>query len=344
MSVTIRKIADEVGLSMATVSCVLNGKGERFSDATVARVQEIADRLGYRPNAFARAMREGRYSCLALLSSPVPGRSHYPQELRRGIQSATQTAGFTLLDAYIDDANLWEGEALPRLLREWMADGFLINFHKGFPEHVAERIRRRKTPAVWLNAEVGKHSLHPGDRAAGRRATEILLERGHRRIAYLDYVNSIIAGEPHFSAVERPAGYADAMRAAGARPRFASNPSAYPVEGWRSLARQLLGGDDPPTAIVAYSPGDALQVWIAAVADLGLSIPDDCSLITIGDQSCYRIAGIPIDTVVLPWYEVGVHAVDLLVAQIEGRAVESRSPGDCAYHSMDSVGPPPGDR
>src|SRR6185369_16509410 len=85
MPVTIKEIAERSGLSIPTVSQVLNNKGHRYRSETCNRVLKAVRELGYRPNSSARAMRMGRFNCVALLLSTESYRSFLPNELLRGI-------------------------------------------------------------------------------------------------------------------------------------------------------------------------------------------------------------------------------------------------------------------
>ena len=177
-------------------------------------------------------------------------------------------------------------------------------------------LERSRVPAVWINAAVPGPVVKPDDRACGRIAAEHLLAQGHRRIAYADFANDPEPGA-HFSVFERRAGYADALRAAGLDPRFRGNPLRLPHSSWRGLAAAWLAEPEPPSAVVCYSLGTAMHLMIAALAECGLRVPGDLSLVVIADDT-YVANNLPIDAVVLPWREVGARAVDLLLAAIAG--------------------------
>lgn len=314
MPVTLKRIAAHCGLSAQTVTCVLNGKAHLFRPETRERVLAAARELGYRPNAAAKAIRSGRFDCIALVLSPRSMESSLFGDFLDGVDRALAEAGLHLVHAPLPTD--WNGaDDGPKILGQRLADGLLVNYNAGIPPSVVDGIARTGLPAVWVNCQRSADCVHPDDLGAGRMATEHLLALGHRRIAYLDQAYGALTPEVHYSTRDRQTGYETAMRMAGLAPRVLR--SATPLSSDRRLASALawLRADDRPSAVVTYSPFDALPVMHAATALLRLSVPQDLSLVTIDDQPADHL-GVAMTTVVIPRYELGREAVAMLLARI----------------------------
>jgi DNA-binding LacI/PurR family transcriptional regulator len=315
MPVTLKRIAEQCGLSLQTVGAVLAGKDALFRPETVARVKAAADKLGYRPNSAAKAMRSGRFGCAALVLSDDPWRSTLFRPQITGIDHALTAAGMHLAHALIPEQDLRERGQVPKIVGELMADGLLINYNTGIPEALEQVITRHRLPAIWMNARRAQDCVHPDDEGAGRLATAHLLELGHRRIAYVDYGHATEQPDQHYSAADRRLGYERAMRAAGLQPRLITTPRSLPPAQVLAAARGWLSAADRPTAVVTYSERDAEPILYAATAQLSLQVPRDLSIVTIADDPADH-TGVALATVILPRYDLGRVAVEMLLERI----------------------------
>jgi LacI family transcriptional regulator len=313
--VTLDSVAAAAGVSRDTVSRVLNGKTKEVWPSMIrraARIRRIATEMGYRPHAAARAMSEGRFGTVALLLSTEAGRSTLPTALLDGIHDALSQRGMNLMIAKLPDEKLTSEGFVPKVLREWMADGLLINYNRTIPSRMIDLIEGHHVPAVWINCKRDADCVYPDDFGGGRTATEHLLKLGHREIAYMEFS----AGEPelrHYSEADRRAGYEQAMRKAGLPPRlFAPDP---PDAGAPELdlALRWLSQPQRPTAVVAYSHGPAVQ---HAAALTGLRVPADLSVVSFGEKST-RPLGRPETVALIPTGTVGAQAVEMLLAKLE---------------------------
>jgi LacI family transcriptional regulator len=156
-------------------------------------------------------------------------------------------------------------------------------------------------------------------------ATERLLKLGHMKIAYADFCHGH-AELPtcHFSAMDRLAGYRDAMRQADLTPwEVRPDRSCNNVEDERACAIKLLSSVDRPTAIICYFsifvPG---ILW--AASKLGIRIPDDLSLITFAAED-FRETGLAISAYAEPHYQMGLDAVDALRTKIASPTANLKS-------------------
>lgn len=315
MAVTLKRIAEHCGLSLQTVGAVLSGKEQLFRAETVAKVQAAAAELGYRPNSAAKAMRSGRFNAAALVLSDNPWRSVLFRPQLSGIDHALTVVGMHLVHALIPEQDLRERGQVPKIIGELMADGLLINYNTGIPAALDQVITKHRLPAIWMNAKRARDCVYPDDEGAGRLATEHLLELGHRRIAYIDYCHATTQPDQHYSAWDRQAGYEQAMRAAKLTPRVITSPDSLTPAQHLPAIRAWLSADDRPTAVVTYCEREAEPILYTATALLGLQVPRDLSIVTIADDPADH-TGVPLATVILPRYDLGKVAVEMLVERI----------------------------
>lgn len=312
MRVTARDIAKESGVSQPTVSQILNGKGHLYREETRRRVFEAAERLGYRPNTYARAMRSGRMGAIALLMSCRSDRAVRQAGLQQGIHDELLRHDLLLTSANVPDEAFvqasTDGTALPRLLRECNADGLLVAYSHDLPPGMQAAIDRDPMPAVWLNRLQEHNAVHPDDRAGARTAAEHLIALGHTRIAFLQ-----ATATAHYSAPERLAGYREALTAAGLE------PAVVRVEGpeldWCNQVVAWLSQAQRPTAVIAASPHEA-QTLILACAHAGIRIPQQLSIVAISEADLTHL-GVDLTRIVVPFHDLGVHAVRMLLTRID---------------------------
>lgn len=314
MRTTIKQIAERSGLSVPTVSRILSNKGDVHQLATREKVMQVARELGYRPNVSARAMRQGRTGTFALLQSATDGgRSLLPAELLAGLLEATSEHDLHLTVAALPDAKLTDEGFMPKILREWAADGLLINYNAAIPAAMTEIIAENELPAVWINSMQGADCVYPDDERGAQEATEYLLCLGHERIVY-----ATMEGAGHYSEPARRRGYETAMRAAGKTPR--SEAVFGNREGRQAgailLETEALRGPDAPTAFVGYNT-QALQTLFPLAAAAGLAVPRQLSLIGFCTSPIEALGVRPADVMVLPVFALGKAAVEMLLRKIE---------------------------
>jgi LacI family transcriptional regulator len=317
MSVSMKELAKLAGVSPSLVSRALHGGGAStigVSAETAARIKRLATERGYRPNAAARATRRRRLGTVALLLSTERRHSFLPSQLLDGIQDALFEHDLSLLLARLPDEQLSDEKCVPRLLREWTAEGLLVNYTDHIPAPMLDLIRQDSVPAVWLNCKLAADCIHPDDWDAGRRATEYLLGLGHRMIAYVDYTHSRASNALHYSAFDRQAGYEAALTTAGVPAWTIWRDSAVPAAQRVAAATALLQTSRPPTAVITYSYREAGAVLYAA-SRLGRRIPEDLSVVTFGAELAQG-TGLPVTTLTIPERALGRMAVQMLLARI----------------------------
>jgi DNA-binding LacI/PurR family transcriptional regulator len=234
-----------------------------------------------------------------------------PSELLNSLCAALDARNLHLAFARLPDEKLTDQEAMPKILRQWMVDGLLIDYIVHVPERMIVLLHQYSIPAIWLNTKFANDCVYPDDFAAGRFATEYLVKMGHRRSGYALYVQT-----SHYSAADRYGGYAAALQAAGLTPQKVGPESATNFTEMVKGSCQWLSSPQRPSAVVVYSGRDAMAI-VRAAEQLDIRIPQDLSIVTFGDYS-FEDYQVTLATMVLPQHRIAEIAIDQLVQKIEG--------------------------
>jgi len=318
---TIRDIAKAVGVQPATVSYVLNGKGRqnRISDQRVRQIEEMARQLGYRRNAAAVAVKQGRFGTIALLMC-VQATWDHMLSILDGVGDGMDVHDLHLLFSRVTAEQLASRADFPRLLREISCDGMLLMDGLGLPPALVESIASSRIPAIGLNFRTRSDCVHPDDLDAGYQAGRFLLRLGHRRIAYAHYdfsaAREVDLATSHYSVRDRPAGCAAALNEAGLPllpgPHNQIGDLTFPARV--AAAERLLSQEQRPTAVFCYHATDA-EACLVAADRLGLQLPRDVSLICCAHQP-WRAMDTMLTTLVIPCRALGKAAVDRLLMKV----------------------------
>ena len=304
---TIGDVAAQAGVSIATVSKVINGR-YGVAPATLDRVQAVIDELGYESSLVARSLRSRRTNVLGIVVADI---EPFSAELLKGAGAAIRERGYELIvysgSGHGKDHSGWERRYISRL-GGTLTDGIIlvtptvVDVDDG-------------TPVVAVDPHTGPSTLpsvHSDNLAGAITATRHLLQLGHRRIGFL-------AGRPDLeSARQREQGYRQALADAG----IAVDPSLirvgdYELETSQEPARQLLILDDRPTAIFAANDLSAMQTMHVA-RTLGLDVPGDVSVVGFDNIPESALIEPPLTTIDQSIQEMGRRAVELLMDVIEG--------------------------
>jgi len=309
--VKIRTVADAAGVSVTTVSLVLNNVASaRVGADTRRRVQEAAERLGYVPNEVARQLRAQRTNTLGLLGDEVTT-TPFAGRMVLGAQEAASRHGWLLMLLNTGRDPELERKEITALLQS-RVDGVLYTTMYHRIVRVPEQLRT--VPTVVLDAEddgANLPSVVPDEEGGAYLATKELLDHGHRRIGFINSNLDIPATSG------RLAGYQKALRQAGVPfdPRLVVSTHPVSREGY-AVASQLLDGPERPSALFCFNDRVAMGAYQAASA-LGLRIPADLSVVGFDDQEEISEGLLPgLTTVALPHYAMGAWAVDALIARI----------------------------
>lgn len=308
--VTMQQVAAEAGVSVSTVSKVINGR-YGVASATAAHVNAVIERLGYEASLVARSLRNARTNVIGLL---VMDFEPFSTEVLKGAADAIRGSGFELV-AYsaggsLDDHIGWERRYLSRVMGTLVDGAVLVTPTVTDVKHTG--------PIVAVDPHTGRSSLPTvtsDNLQGGRLAVDHLLALGHRRIG-------MVTGRPDLSSAElREQGYRDAHAAAGVPVDEALlRRGGYDPEQARKASLELLQLPDPPTAIFAANDISAM-VTLEVAADLGIDVPGRLSVVGFDNIPESALADPPLTTVQQPMRQLGHDAITMLIALISGDRV-----------------------
>lgn len=320
-TVTIRHVAADAGVSLQTVSRVVN-KAVGVRSETVQRVQASIDRLGYVPSLAAQRL-AGAHSYLILALNDRErtiadwrsrqGTDWVDQMLLGGMLTCAEH-GYRLIVELIDTHSDHIERELLGAIAAVQPDGIILT-----PPHSGNALIIDLLEAHGISfARIG--STTPGggiklvmdDERVGRVATEHLLELGHRRIGF-------VAGPADYELSGwRVDGWRTAMAAAGCPTKGLMIAGDFSRSSGRAAASQLLNLAEPATAIIASNDQMTLGA-LEAARERGLRIPHDLSIISFDDTPAVRFADPPLTAVSQPVAEVTARAVRLIIADRQGQ-------------------------
>lgn len=323
--ITSRDVAAAAGVSQSAVSRCFT-PGASVSEATRQRVLEVAAELGYRPNAHARTLITGRTRIIGVVLAHLDN-LFYPRFLQL-LTEHLQTRGMQLL-LFVADGKQ-QSELMGQLLN-YRVDGIVLAATT-LDADLARDCAQAGIPVVLFNRVVSRsmdrtfHSVQTDQKQGMQQLTQLLVERGHRRIAYL-------AGALDTSTNQaREQGCRLALAEAG-RSLFAYGEGDYQPEQAQAVVRgwytRLQGGPRPlaqcPDAIVAADDRMALAALDTLRHELGLRVPEQVSVVGFDDvpQAAWPAYGLT--TYAQPLAEMVDAVIQLLTEQLEGRVSRSAS-------------------
>lgn len=316
---TLADVARRAGLSKTAASMVLNGReGTRLSADAHQRVFRAAEELGYRPNLAARSLRTQKTATIAFISDVV-ATTRFAGDMIRGALDAAREHNHVLLIAETQGDEAFERHAIEAML-DRQVDGII---------YAAMATRRLEVPSavleqptVLLNATSAdrRPCVLPDDEGAGNTVATALLDHGHGdRIALIGR-NKLKEHDPEVSmaAEARLRGIRSVLAEAGTRLSTEVSCSDWSPENGFTAMRALLRRAARPSAVICMNDRLAFGAY-QAVAEAGLAIPGDVSIVSFDDDVIAAWLRPGLSTVALPHEQMGRAAVELL---LEGKPAE----------------------
>lgn len=306
--VTIRDVAREAGVSVATVSRVLNASGP-VRPATRDRVRAVAAALRYVPNQAARSLITHETRTLGVVLPDLYG--EFFSEVIRGIDQRAQREHYhVLLSGSHDD---WTAISAALRAMHRRVDGLIIMW----PDIDAKALQATlpvSVPVVLLNCASPRGdvpSINIDNRGGAQAMVAHLLSLGRKRVAF-------IAGpQQNHDAVERLAGYREALAAAGLAHTAREVPGDFTELGGYRAVSALLDSGDPPDAVFAGNDSMAVGA-LSALREAGLRVPEDVGVAGFDDIPIARYLSPPLTSVHVPISELGTRALDALLRGVRG--------------------------
>ncbi|MFF4698768.1 LacI family DNA-binding transcriptional regulator [Streptomyces chattanoogensis] len=315
---TMVDVARRAGVSVATVSHVLNGTRPVRPD-TRAAVLAAIDELGYTHNTLARSLVTARTRSIGLAVSAIS--NPYFTEILQGVEAGALEAGYSLLIADPHDDPRHERKVV-QLLHERRVDGMIVA-PSAEPAETVGYLARRGVPTVFLDRLVDDAQGQAGDGWAGhdqvcaentgpvRQLVEHLADLGHTRIG-------LVAGLPGLSTTtERVRGYREGLRARGLEfaPELLAGGNSE-AEGAQDATGHLLAAPEPPTAVITANNAMTIGA-LRALRERGLEVPRDIALACFDDFSWADLFAPRLTAIAQPSKEIGATAVRLLLERLE---------------------------
>lgn len=314
-AVTIKDIASHCGVSIATVSRVLNNSPRGVSAKTVERIRKVIAELDYRPNTLARSMITKITHTIGLVIPDV--RNPFFSELVRGVEDVCNENGYSCFLCNTDGRINKENEYIG-VLRDRVVDGLIfttqndVEFNPAFLD-----FKKRHIPFCFIERYVDELPDTPGvffdNEGGATELTQFIIDKGHRRIAY---ISGPLATR---NAIMRKNGYLAALRRNGLDvDESLIVEGNYRFDGGHAAIERLLAGGQPRfTAVMAGNDLMALGAY-QGLTERGLRVPEQISIAGFDNIAFPAVLRPLITTVEIPGYELGKCGTEMLIKLMRG--------------------------
>ncbi|MFH5832474.1 LacI family DNA-binding transcriptional regulator [Halalkalibaculum sp. DA384] len=311
--VTLKQIAEELGLSAMTVSRAINNK-KNVDEKTRERVLEKARSMGYTPNYVAKSLVSRKTHTIGVV---IPEISHaFFPEVVRGIEEVTYSSGYHLILTHSAEQFEREKDAI-NTLRAQRVDGMLVSSSQTEDDYsFYKEVINSGIPVVFFDRcieNIGASCVSVNDKVSSRKITAHLIAHGYRKIAHLSGPREVSIGKERFE------GYVSALREAGlsVKEQWVLKSGYQEEGGYRAMQKLLqLPDEDRPRAVVAVNDPAAFGA-MDAIREEGLSIPEDIAIVGFTDEVRSELVDCPLTTIHQPAYNVGKRGAEKLISTIE---------------------------
>ncbi len=308
MRVSIKDIAKAAGVSHSTVSRALSDS-PLVSDETKARIQRLAQEMGYSPNTLARSLVTRQTYTVGVVVTTIA--DPFVAEVVQGIEATAHDYNYTVI-LCSSGARPEREIAAVEMLRSKRVDGVIVTSSRIGALYL-EHLERIGAPIVLINnhnESSGRYTftVTVDNRHGGRLATEHLVQLGHRRIAY------VTAPADHSSDLDRMTGYRQALIAGGIEPDPSLIvPGNGRADGGEQALKALIELGEPPSAVFCYNDMTAIGLMYAA-RRVGLSVPRDMAVAGFDDIPFASYFYPPLTTIAQPKVEMGRLAMKMALS------------------------------
>jgi len=313
-----KEVAKQAGVALSSVSRVINGHPD-VSDEMRHRVLEAVQALGYEPNLVASSLRRGSTTTVGFIVADISNPLF--AEFSKGAASTLDQAGYSMVLAN-SESNPERDEQMARLFRWRRVDGVIMSLTDQERKETVEELLRLEVPIVLFDREVPglpRASMVTADHAGGmRKATDHLLDLGHRRIA-------LITGQRRLRPTqERLKGFTEAFKARKlSHPKDLLRLGSFDASFGAAVIAELLEQESPPTAIISGS-NQLLVGVLRALRRSGLRVGRDIALISCDDVPLAELHDPPITIVYRDTVRMGELAAEMLLELIRDESAHPR--------------------
>jgi LacI family transcriptional regulator len=323
---TIQDIARLAGVSKSSVSRVLNNY-PAISQELRERVMRVIQEHNFVPNVTARGLAGGKTRLVGVLAPPLT----WPAipEILRGVAEYIERTSYEMVLYSINFENPTHTDVVDRILSMRMVSGLLAILPTDLTPHLLARFQQG-LPMVMINDQEPPERfpcpwVGVDNRVGGYQATRHLLDLGYRRIAH------VMGPRRYYCALERYAGYCQALREAGLEP----DPDLllqgdFDTPGGRRCARELFARERSRWPDAIFAANDQTAYGILEVAEQqGVQIPQDVALIGFDDNMISSHVRPPLTTIHQPFSQMGARAIELLLTMVDPDHLLPRSRAHC---------------
>ena len=312
MKLTIRQIAEMAGVSITTVSQILNNKGSRFSEETRQRVLKIVNEYQYKPDFFASNLINRHSKTIGMIIPDVT--DFFFSKIVEGAESYLNPLGYMLVLCNSQQKLDKELKFLEELAHR-SVDGVLLATPNMIPEEYRKNnLYQNKMPLILIDRGINQRDhgrIIVKEYEACYQAIQYLAKQGHQKIGMLQEITG------YYQLEERVNGYKDALKDLNLP--FKKNrvvAGELTVSGGYQACKQLLAQDDEITAIFCGNDAMAIGCY-QALYELNRKVPEDISVIGFDGIALSEALTPPLTTIAQPIFEIGYTAAKFLVDAIE---------------------------
>ncbi len=313
-TVTIYDVAREAGVSMATVSRVVNGN-KNVKENTRKKVLEVIERLDYRPNAVARGLASKRTTTVGVVIPDIT--NTYFAALAKGIDDIAEMYKYNIVLANSDEDDEKEVAVVNTLFSKQVDGIIFMGYH--LTEKIRSEFSRSRTPVVLAGTVDVEHQL-PSVNIDYKNATADAVRHLLKRNKKIAFVSGPLVDD--INGKIRLIGYKEALKAAGVN--YSEGlvfESKYRYDDGYALAERLVSSK----ATAAIVTGDELAAGLLnGLADHGVSVPEDFEIITSDDSQIARYTRPNLTTIAQPLYDLGAISMRMLTKIMHKEELEER--------------------
>lgn len=318
MTVTLKDVAKEAGVSSVTVSYVLNNKN-RVSESTKQRVWNAVNKLNYVPNQAAKLLSGSKTQNLCLIISG-PGFEYltnpYLYKLVKGISTSVKSAGYSLSIKLTNEDE--EQEQIHREMNSNLYDGILL-WGTRLPDAEFLKLFRHKLPLVSIardHLDDSVYSVVCEHRKAAYNITKYLLDKGRKRILFLGKLDKVKAAR------DRLEGYKDALTSAGIG---CDDDLIYEADYYQDDAYNTIHKINLDNIDAIFSASDLMAIGaMKALLERDIPIPQQIAVVGFDNLPNTDMLPVPLTTIDTPIEQLGSESAKLLIARLEGTVKENR--------------------
>ncbi|MDR2231883.1 MAG: LacI family transcriptional regulator [Tannerella sp.] len=314
-SVSIRDVADRVGVSAATVSLVLNGKDKngRVSEALAEKIRNEANAMNYKPNSLARALRSGRSETIGLIVADIS--NPFFAQLAFYIQEHAEKYNYSVIITNTNESTE-KMEKMIAILNSRKVDGFLIVPTEN-GENLINKLVADKIPIVLLDRyfpEKNVSYVAVNNYKSSKEATNLLLNLHCKRIAHIYYKTSLL----HMQA--RKDGYIAAMTK-----KNLFDPSLIKEVNYQTMYNDIqkaileLVSHEQKIDGIFFASNTISIMGLNVLKDMHIEVPKDIKVVCFDKSEAFELSNSSIPYIQQPVSEMGERAVDLLIRQINDK-------------------------